>query len=152
MTINDELLRKALAANVRAAEAQAAAAAARYEYHSTIRRIHLAGASLREIGEALGISHQRVQQIVSATGGSWWQKLWRTRKLVADATCSFCGRKRDAVKQLISGSRALICEHCITAGETALTAPMTNDGSMHIAPSGSKATCSFCGKRRSAEL
>ncbi len=37
----------------------------RDEYHRAIVKLHRSGASLREIAEGLGISHQRVHQIVS---------------------------------------------------------------------------------------
>lgn len=38
---------------------------ARDEYHREIVKLHRSGASLREIAEGLGVSHQRVHQIVS---------------------------------------------------------------------------------------
>jgi hypothetical protein len=41
---------------------------ARSDYHHTIRRLHAAGASLREIADELGLSHQRVHQIVDVSG------------------------------------------------------------------------------------
>ncbi len=37
---------------------------ARADYNDAVRRLHAAGASLREIAENLGLSHQRVHQIV----------------------------------------------------------------------------------------
>lgn len=37
----------------------------RAEYHRSIQKLHLSGMPLREIAEGLGISHQRVHQIVS---------------------------------------------------------------------------------------
>ena len=37
---------------------------ARADYHHAIRRLHAAGGSMREIAECLGLSHQRVHQIV----------------------------------------------------------------------------------------
>src|SRR5260370_31413615 len=37
----------------------------RAEYHQAIRRLHAAGASMREIADELGLSHQRVHQIVN---------------------------------------------------------------------------------------
>ena len=68
--INDQLLNKARAAATRLASAEGEVDAARAEYHAVVRRIHLAGAPLREIAQELGLSHQRVQQIVDAAGGS----------------------------------------------------------------------------------
>ena len=79
MTINDELLKKAQAAGAKLTEAERQAQLARTEYHAVVRRMHLAGGSLREIAEALGLSHQRVQQMVNGAGGSWWQRVWRSR-------------------------------------------------------------------------
>jgi Clp amino terminal domain, pathogenicity island component len=37
---------------------------ARSDYHHVIRRLHAAGGSFREIADSLGLSHQRVHQIV----------------------------------------------------------------------------------------
>jgi hypothetical protein len=42
---------------------------ARSDYHHAIRRLHAAGGSLREIADCLGLSHQRVHQIVEAPAG-----------------------------------------------------------------------------------
>jgi hypothetical protein len=41
------------------------AARLREEYHREVVKLHRSGVSLREIADALGISHQRVHQIVS---------------------------------------------------------------------------------------
>ena len=45
---------------------------ARTDYHHAIRRLHASGASMREIAEALGISHQRVHQIVDEESRPMW--------------------------------------------------------------------------------
>ena len=70
MTLDEELLKKALTAGARLSEAERQALMARADYHTMIRRMHLGGGSLREIAQALSISHQRVQQIVKEAGGS----------------------------------------------------------------------------------
>jgi Clp amino terminal domain, pathogenicity island component len=43
---------------------------ARADYHDAIRRLHAAGGSLRGIADELGLSHQRVHQIVDDSGAS----------------------------------------------------------------------------------
>jgi hypothetical protein len=67
--LDPELLQKAKADRDRLADLQHDVEQARSDYHHTIRRLHSAGASLREIAEELGLSHQRVHQIVDLTGG-----------------------------------------------------------------------------------
>src|SRR5690242_2614418 len=89
MVLEEELLEKARSAGLDLAEAERRLQMSRAEYHTVIRRLHLAGGSLREIAQALSISHQRVQQIVDAAGGSWWQHVWRTRKAAPDQICTF---------------------------------------------------------------
>ena len=42
---------------------------ARVDYHHAIKKLHAAGGSLREIAEALELSHQRVHQIVEGPPG-----------------------------------------------------------------------------------
>jgi hypothetical protein len=75
--VDDELLGLAKAAKARLNEAEHAAALARAEFHGAVRRLHLGGASLRELAAALGLSHQRVHQMVDAAGGS---RRWSRRQ------------------------------------------------------------------------
>ena len=82
MTLDPQLVDRARDAATELADAELAALLDRAHYHTAVRRLHLAGGSLREIAQALSLSHQRVQQIVSAAGGSWWQRVWRTRRSV----------------------------------------------------------------------
>src|SRR5438128_12531198 len=103
MTIDPELLETARASRREMENAERQALLARTEYHTAIRRLHLGGASLREIAHSLSISHQRVQQVVSATGGSWWRRVWRTRKIGTDAVCTWCGRPPSEVSKMIAG-------------------------------------------------
>ena len=64
MPVDDEILREAKEARDRLIAAQHEVDAARGDYHHAIRRLCAAGGSMREIAEALGLSHQRVHQIV----------------------------------------------------------------------------------------
>src|SRR6187397_266732 len=92
MTLDPRLLEQARTAGTALVETERTALLARAEYHTAIRRLHLAGAPLREIAEALSLSHQRIQQIVDGSGGSWWRKAWRTRGTTRDAVCTWCSR------------------------------------------------------------
>lgn len=64
MTLEEQALADAQAARERLEALQDEVESARAEYHRAIRRLHLAGASLREIADVLGLSHQRVHQLV----------------------------------------------------------------------------------------
>jgi hypothetical protein len=139
MVLDSELLEKARAAGAQLGESERQALLARGEYHAAIRRLHLAGASLREIGQALALSHQRVMQIVDEAGGSWWQRVWRNRNVKRDAVCTFCGRPPSEVAKLIAGPDVYICDACVSAASRA-------------APPFALATtarrCAFCGKKQ----
>lgn len=143
---NDALLDQAKAAGVRLADADREALLARAEYHTAIRRLHLAGASLRDIAQALSLSHQRVQQIVSAAGGSWWQ-VWRRRTVMRDAVCTWCERPPSEVAKLIAGPKVYICDDCIGAAERTMRG--TGDGAPRRVTSGVRIRCDFCAKRPS---
>ncbi len=134
MVLDEELLKKARAEGARLAEAERQSQLARAEYHTAIRRLHLASGSLREVAEALSLSHQRVQQIVQEAGGSWWQRVWRSRTVKRDAVCTFCDRPPSEVAKLVAGPNVYICDGCITRAER----------SRHPV----KRRCSFCGKNR----
>ena len=44
--------------------------------------------------------------------------------------CSFCGKSEDEVKRLVAGSKALICDECVTTAVKVMEVhpPYTNPG------------------------
>ena len=64
MTLDKEILNEARELRSRLVELQHDSARAQLDYHHAVRRLHAAGGSMREIAEALDVSHQRVHQIV----------------------------------------------------------------------------------------
>jgi hypothetical protein len=151
MVLDDELLDKARTAGARVAEAEKQVLVARADYHTYVRRLHLAGAPLREIAQALALSHQRVQQIVQGAGGSWWSRAWRTRKPTPDMVCTFCGRPPGEVKKLVAGPEVYVCDGCIARARKTL-ADRAPSGAPQLTRAAERArvTCSFCGKARAA--
>jgi hypothetical protein len=137
MTLDEELLKKAQAAGAKLAEAEHQALTARADYHTMIRRMHLAGGTFREIGQALGLSHQRVQQIVDAAGGSWWSRIWKNRNVRRDAVCTFCGKPPSEIEKLLAGPDVYICDGCVGRAEK---------GGFGGGRSARRARCSFCRK------
>jgi hypothetical protein len=66
MPLDTDVLQEAKQARDRLVHLQHEADRARIDYHYAIQRLHAGGASLREIADELGLSHQRVHQIVEA--------------------------------------------------------------------------------------
>jgi hypothetical protein len=64
MVLDKELLEQARAARDQLLSLQHDAETAKVDYHHLIRVLHASGASMREMAEALGMSHQRIHQIV----------------------------------------------------------------------------------------
>jgi hypothetical protein len=145
MPADANLLEKARAAGTALAEAERQVLMSRAEYHTAIRRLHQAGGSLRQIAEGLSLSHQRVQQIVSTAGGSWWQ-LWRGRRGNRDAVCTWCDRPPSEVAKLIAGPSVFICDVCIAAAERTLKTPPR-----HVPNEKISHRCGFCSRRASRE-
>jgi hypothetical protein len=150
MAPDPALLGEAKAAEAQLIEAEHAAEVARADFHRAVRRLHLAGASLREVAAALGLSHQRVHQIVEAAGGG---RRWRKgAKSPRPGPCSFCGLPAEAVKTLIAGPGVYICDRCIPLASQAIaTGEPAGPPAAAVAPVGEEAMterCSFCGKRR----
>jgi ClpX C4-type zinc finger len=152
MPVDEALLNEARAAEARLIEAQHATDVAQADFHRAVRRLHLAGASLREVATALGLSHQRVHQIVEAAGGSRRWRRGRDRDGFVPGPCSFCGRAAREVKKLIAGPSVYICDRCITLADQALaTGDPAGPPATAITPVAAEAEaerCSFCGKRR----
>jgi hypothetical protein len=153
MTVNRQLLEKARTAGARLADAERQVTSARTEYHAIVRRIHLAGGSLRDIAHSLDLSHQRVQQLVDSAGGSWWHRVWRSRNLRRNLICTFCERPETHVAKLIAGPGVFICDACVALAERSTRgAPLhASRGSWALAREGAKARCSFCRKRRTSD-
>jgi hypothetical protein len=151
MGLDPQMVREAQVARVCLVKTQHAAERARADYHDAIRRLHAAGGSLREIAEALGLSHQRVHQIVDQAAEPTRGRWRRVPPLLQGPVgpCSFCGRTRKEVAQLIAGPRVFICERCV-ARAVRLAAGAAVEGlpdvPMLLEPSRSKVRCSFCGK------
>jgi ClpX C4-type zinc finger len=148
MGLDPELVREAEAARARLLASQHAAERARANYHHAIRRLHAAGGSLREIAEALRLSHQRVHQIIDEAAEPtrpWWRR--RTQRL--PGPCSFCGRSHEECAKLIAGPGVFICERCV-AQANRLRAGVAVEGRaeepMLLEAPGSEVRCSFCGK------
>ena len=142
MPVNPGLLERAQQMGSDLAEADRQALLARAEYHTAIRRLHLAGASFREIAEALSLSHQRIQQIVDGSGGSWWRRAWRTRGTTRDAICTWCGRPPSEVQKLVAGPKIYICDGCARDASRQLAAMIDATRSLRAA----RTRCSFCSR------
>ena len=150
--MDTELLAEARRAQERLIDAERDAEVARADFHRAVRRLHLNGASLRELAGGLGLSHQRVHQIVESAGGSRrWLRRDRPRSgLMLD--CSFCGRGKSQVRKLIAGPGVYICDNCV-----GLAGSVTGSGEPVAAETGwltavpaqqPRVQCSFCGKCR----
>jgi len=79
---------------------------ARVDYHHAIKKLHAAGGSLREIAEALELSHQRVHQIVEGPVGvpvpSFGRRGWaHGRRRGGRSREFFMARFDDAAKEVM---------------------------------------------------
>ena len=148
MSVDENLLSEVTAAAGRVTELEDQLEGARADYRRTVRRLHLAGASMREVAEALGISHQRVHQIIEDGGVRRWRRR-RREEPAAQRVCSFCGRDQRQVRKLVAGPGVYICDPCIMAavGVTASGRP-AKDPRLQPVPATSQLPCSFCGKGR----
>jgi ClpX C4-type zinc finger len=153
MGLDQELVREAERAKEQLAVSQHAAYRAKVDYHQTIRRLHAAGGSLREIAEALRMSHQRVHQIIDEAAEPTRRRRRRRepqRLSGPVGPCSFCGRPREVCARLIAGPGVFICDRCVVQATRLAAGPAVEgqaDGSMRLEAPGSQVRCSFCGKQ-----
>jgi hypothetical protein len=148
MPVDQNLLAEASAAAHRVTELEDHLEGAKADYRRTVRRLHLAGASMREVAEALGISHQRIHQMIEDGGVRRWRRR-RRQESANQRVCSFCGREQRQVRKLVAGPGVYICDPCIMAavGVSASGRP-AKDPTLQPVPGPSELVCSFCGKAR----
>ncbi len=148
MPVDQNLLSEATAAAGRVTELEDQLEGAKADYRRTVRRLHLAGASMREVAEALGISHQRIHQIIEDGGVRRWRRR-RRQEPSTQRVCSFCGSPQQQVRKLVAGPGVYICDPCILAavGVTVSGRP-AKDPTLQSVPTSSQLVCSFCGKER----
>ena len=152
MPIDEALLRRATAARNQAEELQREAARSRLAFHDAVSELHRAGSSLREIAEALDLSHQRVHQIVeSPLGRGVWTRLRRLRASAdrprAPLSCSFCGVDQCKTRKLIAGPGTWICDRCIALARRVLEAGVAQaDERARLEPGDPDVSCHFCGQ------
>jgi ribosomal protein L37AE/L43A len=149
--MNTELLAEARQAQERLIDAERDAEVARADFYRAVRRLHLHGSSLRELAASLGLSHQRVYQIVEEAGGSRrWARAGQPRQ--DTLACSFCGKTQKTVRKLIAGPGVYICDECVALAQTVTGsgAPAgTESGTLAGVPAEQAGVrCSFCGKTR----
>jgi hypothetical protein len=149
MGLDPELVREAERAKEHLAVSQHAAYRAKVDYHQAIRRLHAAGGSLREIAEALRLSHQRVHQIIDEAAEPT-RRRWRRKPQLLPGPpgpCSFCGRPRDVCARLIAGPGVFICDRCVLQATRLAAGSVVEgpaEGPMRLEAPGSQARCSFC--------
>jgi hypothetical protein len=152
VALDASLLNEAKLAQERLVDAELQADLARADFHRAVRRLQLNGASLREVATELGLSHQRVQQIVQAAGGARRWATPREPNRGPDSVCSFCGGSRPGIKKLIAGPGVYICESCVGTAMWVISSGIpatTGLGPVECLPAeANRAQCSFCGKRR----
>jgi hypothetical protein len=158
--LDEQLLREAERSRDRLLELQHEAEQAQVAYQHAIRRLHAAGGSMREIADALGVSFQRVHQIVNTSTGKGAVKPRRVTRPTqagepnrnANPTCSFCGAAGTQVRNLIAGPGVFICDRCIDlARQTDLAGDRRANDLTMLVPLGladAQAHCSYCGRRR----
>ncbi|MFL6145490.1 MAG: ClpX C4-type zinc finger protein [Labedaea sp.] len=145
MVVDEGLLRQARESGAQLSDALRQADVAKADYHHSVRRLHYAGASMREIADALELSHQRVHQIIEATGGTGGWKA--SRKPEGEMSCGFCGRCDAEVSKLIAGPGIFICDGCVALARRVAdeAAPLdTLLAPIEPLPTGSRLKCSFC--------
>jgi hypothetical protein len=153
--VNNDLLAEARQAQERLIDAERDVDVARAEFHRAVRRLHLHGSSLRELAAGLGLSHQRVHQIVEEAGGSRRRIRGPDRgqsRTHHGLSCTFCGKTQHQVRKLIAGPGVYICDGCVVLAAGVIRSAhsaRTALGAIDAVP-GEQAgvQCTFCGKDR----
>ena len=153
MSIDNRLLEQAQAASARIATAQHEVDTARIGFQRAVRALYLNGGSLREIADALGLSHQRLHQLLDVPSGRP-ASARRRRGHQGAVPCSFCGRPQPQVAKLIAGEGGVaICDSCVAlAGSSIASSEPAWSAEVTVAVQPAPGQCPFCGKHTGVEL
>jgi hypothetical protein len=164
MALDEDILRDVEAARDRLDALEDETYEARATLHQAIRRLHAAGGSMREIATALGMSHQRVHQIIGTDGiveveasavtdvsplpttvaGTGPSTTTAVAVTAGEDACSFCGAPRRELDKLFAApGPVFICGGCVAAANLAVQSREAKG--FRSVPVDEDATCSFCG-------
>ena len=105
MTLDEQVLAEAREVRQRLVDLESETAHARVDYHHAIKKLHATGGSLREIAEALELSHQRVHQIVEGPPGgpgpSFGRRSWRHGRRRGHGRQHFIARFDDGAREVM---------------------------------------------------
>jgi hypothetical protein len=106
MTLDEQVLAEAKEARQRLVDLESQTAHVRVDYHHAIKKLHAAGGSLREIADALELSHQRVHQIVEGPAGPpggppWAGRRWKHGRHRGRDRRSFVARFDDGARDVM---------------------------------------------------
>jgi hypothetical protein len=104
MTLDEKILSEARELREKLLDLQHEEERARVDYQHAIRRLHAKGGSLREIAEELGLSHQRVHQIVGEEPVS----LPRSRVEFVPPSSRVVGRRRRPFERFTKEARRVV--------------------------------------------
>jgi hypothetical protein len=144
VVLDEVLLQEASESRERLIELEYEADRARLSFQHAIRKLHAKGGSLREIAEALGLSHQRVHQIVEGAEGKVALKNARS-----EIACSFCGLPKSEARRIVAGPDVFVCDRCIALASEVVDRgeSQVNERVALVLVSDSSLACSFCGKK-----
>ena len=144
--LDPKLLKQARRRAERLLELERQCERSRADYHHAIRQLHLRGGTMREIAAALGLSHQRVGQIVKAGAASWLDRIRNLGGQEKRLRCSFCDKPDAEVEKLVAGPGVFCCDGCLVEARAAANGDELTSSARLKRISGGRMRCSFCGK------
>jgi hypothetical protein len=110
MTLDEQILAEAKEARQRLVDLESQTAHVRVDYQHAIKKLHAAGGSLREIADALELSHQRVHQIVEGPAGPpggppWAGRRWKHGRQRGRNRRYFVARFDDGARDVMVGAQ-----------------------------------------------